>query len=106
MKFLWCDVLFVIPATLAIIFICWNLLPNSWYFTWILVVPIFIIGVPSLGKRFYAILHGIWHILSAGLMFYAAKVFHDDAVKKKDKTIKGILKKSSHISTDSTPEIF
>jgi hypothetical protein len=102
---LWCDVLYVIPATLAIIFICHNLLPNSWYFTWLLVVPIFILGDPSLGKRLYILLHGMWHLLSAGLMFYAAKVYHDDSVKKK-KPIKGILKKSTHISTDSTPETF
>ncbi len=102
---LWCDVLYVIPATLAIIYICRNLLPNSWYLTWLLVVPIFILGVPSLGKKLYALLHGIWHLLSAGLMFYAAKVYHDDSIKKK-KPIKGILKKPTHISTDSTPETF
>jgi hypothetical protein len=102
-KFLWCDVIYVIPATLAIIFICWNLLPNSWYLTWLLVIPVFVIGVPSLGKKLYALLHGIWHVLSASLMFYAAKVFHEDSIKKKNKTIKGILKKSNYISTDSIP---
>lgn len=100
---LWCDIIYVIPATLAVIYLCRNLLPNSWYFTWLLVIPIFIIGVPSLGKKLYALFHGIWHLLSAGLMFYAAKVYHEDSVKKKQ-PIKGILKKSTYISTDSGVE--
>ena len=51
------------------------------------------IAVPSLGKTMYALLHGIWHVLSAGLFVYAAKVYSDD--KKQDKKIKGILKPSS-----------
>tara|TARA_Y100001970_G_C13872450_1_gene669718 strand:- start:87 stop:599 length:513 start_codon:yes stop_codon:yes gene_type:complete len=90
---LWCDILFVIPASFIIIYLCYHLLPASWYIVWIFVVPIFMIAVPSLGKTMYAILHGIWHVLSAGLFVYAAKVYSDD--KKEDKKIKGILKPSS-----------
>ena len=90
---LWCDILFVIPASFIIIYLCYHLLPASWYFVWIFVVPIFMIAVPSLGKTMYALLHGIWHVLSAGLFVYAAKVYSDD--KKQDKKIKGILKPSS-----------
>lgn len=94
---LWCDILFVIPASLIIIYLCYNLLPTSWYIVWIFVVPIFIIAVPSLGKKMYALLHGIWHVLSAGLFVYAAKVYSEDKQKHKNKNkkIKGILKPSS-----------
>ena len=95
---LWCDILFVIPASFIIIFFCRHLLPTYWYIVWILVVPIFIIAVPSLGKKMYALLHGIWHILSAGLFLFAAKVYSEDKNKKhynKNKKIKGILKPSS-----------
>ena len=55
------------------------------------------IAVPSLGKKMYALLHGIWHVLSAGLFVYAAKVYSEDKQKHKNKNkkIKGILKPSS-----------
>jgi hypothetical protein len=95
---LWCDILFVIPASFIIIYFCRHLLPISWYIVWIFVVPIFIIAVPSLGKKIYALLHGIWHILSAGLFLFAAKVYSEDKNKKhynKNNKIKGILKPSS-----------
>ena len=88
---LWCDVLFVFPAALIIVYLCRKLLPISWFLCWLLVIPIFVIAVPSIGKKLYALLHGLWHVFSGGLFIYAACVYSEEHKKeqKKQKELEG-----------------
>ena len=79
---LWCDILFVFPAALIIVYLCKSLLPVSWFLCWLVVIPIFVIAVPSIGKKLYALLHGLWHVFSGGLFIYAAYVYSENKIKK------------------------
>jgi hypothetical protein len=84
---LWCDVLFVFPAALIIVYLCRKLLPISWFLCWLLVIPIFVIAVPSIGKKLYALLHGLWHVFSGGLFIYAACVYSEHEQQKKEQIL-------------------